>query len=312
MPQPNVIHIDQALTNFSQMLTNDDYVANDMAPMVPVAKRSDRWFVYGKEHFRYRNSKIGTSGVANEREYTLTTSQYYAERRAERHYIPDDNEMQEDQPLQERVDAAEVLAESLNLTREVDTANFMTSTANMTNNTALSGTSRWDDYANSVPLTNIKTSKVSVRTNSAKRANFAMIPYEVALVLADHPSIKDLIKYTDPRALTESGLPPVIRGLRVIEPGAVQDGATEGRAFAPAAIWGKNVIIGYVNPGPGLKKVSLAYTFMAPDPTSGTRGLATRRYRLDDRKGEFVETEQTYDIRMIATGAGYLWTTVIN
>lgn len=313
MPQQNVIHIDQVLTNFSQALMNEatDYIAPVICPHVPVQKRSDKWFVYGNQHFRYRDAKRRPGTVANEFEYTLSTSSYYAEPRAERHLILDDELMMEDAPLNADVDAAELITEQMLLNLEVDTATFLTSTANLTNNTALSGTSKWSDYVNSTPLTDAKTAKTSVRTNSAKRANVWMLTYETALNLADHPSIKDLIKYTDPKSLQESGLPPVVRGLRIVEAAAIQDGATEGRAFAPSVIWGKNSIIAYINPAPGLKKVSLAYTFVAPDPTSGITGLATRRYRIEEKKGEYIETEMSYDFRMVSPGCGYLFQTVV-
>ncbi len=316
MPSPQVsqIHIDQALTDFSQAYMNDQdtYVADQIMPMVPVKKRSDKWFVYGKEHFRYRNAKRMPGGIANEFNYSVTTSSYFAEPRAQRHLVLDDDIAMQDSPLDEQADATMLITEALLVERETDTANFITSSSNLTFNSALSGTSKWDDYVNSVPLTNWKTAKSSVRTNAAKRANFILLPYDVALVLADHPAIKDLIKYTDPKALTESGLPPSVRGLRVIEPGAMSDGAVEGRAFSPSPIWGKNAVIGYVNPGPGLRKLSLAYTFMAPDPTTGAVGVYTRRYYDQDRKGEWVEAEMTYSLNMVAAGAGYLYTTVIS
>ncbi|MBA3826887.1 MAG: hypothetical protein H0X24_23715, partial [Ktedonobacterales bacterium] len=174
-----------------------------------------------------------------------------------------------------------------------------------------SGTTQWSDYTNSVPLVNIKTAKASVRNNAAKRANVMLVPYETALVLADHPSIKDLTKYTDPKGLMESGLPSTVRGLRIIEPGAVQDSSIEGRAFSPTVAWGKNAIIGYVNPSPGRKKISMAYMFVAPEPISGTRGFATRKYQDDARKGLWVETEISYSLNMVAPGAGYLFATCI-
>jgi hypothetical protein len=310
-PQATQIHIDQALTNFSQLYANEDYIADQIMPMVPVNKRSDKWFVYGKEHFRYRNAIRQPGALADEFDYSLSTSSYFAQPRAERHLVLDDDVMEQDDPLNEELDAAELLMELFMLIREVDVANFLTNTANLTNNTALSGTTQWSDYTNSVPLTNIKTAKASVRTNAAKRANVVLFPYETALVLADHPSIKDLTKYTDPKGLMESGLPATVRGLRVIEPGAVQDTSIEGRAFSPAAAWGKNAIIGYVNPYPGRKKISMAYMFVAPEPTSRTPGFATRKYREDARKGLWVETEISYSLNMVAPGAGFLFTTCI-
>ena len=78
MPSPQVaqIHIDQALTDFSQATINemDTYVADQMMPMIPVKKRSDKWFVYDKQYFRYRNAKRAPGGIANEFNYGIEMS----------------------------------------------------------------------------------------------------------------------------------------------------------------------------------------------------------------------------------------------
>ncbi len=308
MPQYNQIHVDQALTNLSLAYMNEDYIAGQVMPALPVDKRSDLYFVYGKEHLRYRNAVVQPGAVAEEFNYSLSRNPYYAQRRAERHLVTDDEMMNEDEPLEAAIDTTELLSELMTLIWEVDVANYLTSNTNLTNYTALSGTSQWTDYVNSVPLTNLKTAKASVRKQSLKRANTLVIPYEGALVAADHPSLKDLTKYTDPKGITESGLPAVVRGLRVVEAGAVSDQSIEGRTFSPSAAWGNNIIVAYINPGPGRKKISLGYTFMAPDATSGIQGIGTRRYREEARKGEWVETEVTYDYRIVAVGAGYLYT----
>lgn len=310
MPLPNLIHIDQALTNLSLAYTNDELIAPKVLPQVTVNKLTNKYFVYGREHFRYTEARVEPKALAGEFDYTLSTQSFQAQHRALRHLIPYQNEWNEDVPLNEQVDVTELITEKLALIMEVDVATYVTSNSNLTNYTALSGGSQWSDYVNSTPLTNIKTAKTSVRQNSFKRANTMVIPYDTALTLADHPSIKDLIKYTDPKSLSDTGLPPVIRGLRIIEAGAYQDSSVEGETFSPANAWGKNVIVAFINPGYGLRKISLGYIFMAPDSQTGTVGISTRRYVDEPRKGEWVECEMTYDYRIVAPGCGYLYQTV--
>lgn len=312
MPQQNLVHIDQALTNLSIAYKNDDYVAGQVCPILPVDKKSNKYFVYGREHLRYRESRVRPGSVADEFEYTLSTGNYYAERRARRHLVTDNEVLMSDNPLLPQADSTETLTDAILLVYEYDVAQYLTNNSNMTNYTALSGGNRWDDYVNSAPLTNIKTARVSVRLNALKRANVAVIPYETGLVLADHPSIKDLIKYTDPKSLTSAGLPPVIRGLTVIEPASVYDSSTEGRTFSSTTVWGKNAIIAYITPGPGRRTISLAYTFMTPDEVTGAVGLSARQYRDEPRAGNWIEVAMTYDFRIVSVGSGYLVQTVIN
>ena len=311
MPQFNQVHIDQALTNISIAYVNDDYVAGRVLPQLPVEKQSDRYFVYGKEHLRVKESRVRPGAIADEFEYTLSQASYYATRRARRHLVTDEETRIADNPLLPEADSAEILTDLLTLILENDVATYLTSSTNLTNFVALSGGNQWSDFVNSAPLTNIKTARTSVRYNALKRANSIIIPYETALVLAEHPSIKDLIKYTDPKSLTIGGLPPVIRGLTVIEPAAIADSSVEGLAFTGLPVWGKNVIVCYINPNAGRRVISMGYTFMATDSITNAMGVNTRKYRDEPRGGDWIETAATYDFRVTAVGAGYLFNTVI-
>ena len=51
MPALSQIHIDQALTNLSVMYRNANYVADQVIPVVPVNKRSNKYFVYRREDY---------------------------------------------------------------------------------------------------------------------------------------------------------------------------------------------------------------------------------------------------------------------
>ena len=44
MPQSNEVHIDAALTNLSVGYQNPAFIADRLAPVVPVRKQSDKYF----------------------------------------------------------------------------------------------------------------------------------------------------------------------------------------------------------------------------------------------------------------------------
>jgi len=312
MPQLGQIHIDTALTSLSIAYLNPSYIAEVVFPAIPVDKRSDKWFVYGKEHLKVYEARRAPRSVAQEVDFSLSTSNYSAEERALRQLVTDAEAKLADSPIQLKADAVEFLTDRLKLTLENDVATKLTDTSQVTQNTALAGTTQWSDYTNSVPLTNIATAKKTIRPQIIRPANTFVVPYEVAMVLADHPSIKDLIKYTDPQAIMESGLPANVRGLKVVEAEAVQNTANEGQAATLATIWGKNAIVMYVNPRPtGLRTITTAAIFDAPDDTTGARGFAARQYRDDPRKGDVVELSRMYDLQFIAANGAYLFTTAI-
>lgn len=62
-------------------------------------------------------------------------------------------------------------------------------TSTITNNTTLSGTSQWSDYANSDPVTAIDNAKETVRKASGKRPNSIFMSRPVFNKLRRHPKV---------------------------------------------------------------------------------------------------------------------------
>lgn len=311
MPYVQDVHIDQALTTFSKAITNDELVGDKILPPVPVDKRSDLWFIYGTEYFKKRDDLRRPKSEAIEIDWTMSKGHYNAEEHAEKYLVSDAEAKVADAPVDPAIDATEFVTASVQNQREIAQLALVTNAAQVTNNATLAGTTQWSDYTNSVPLTNIRTAKTTVRNAIVKRANFFSASYDVCLVLADHPSIKDLLKYTDPNALTSSGLPPTIRGLTVNEAGSMYDTANQGQAATFASIFGKNALVHYTTPSVGRKIVTFGYTMEAPDDTTGVRGLSVRRYRDDKKKGEYVEVSVMYDLQLVAPTGGYLYLAAI-
>ena len=337
MPAISQIHIDQALTALSVMYRNGTYVGDQVLPILPVTKRSNKYFVYRKEDF-LSPSATGVGGVlaslrrpgteAAELDYTLSTQNYYAEEYAYRGFVADAEIAVADNPLQPDMDQTIQLTERLLLDNELAVMNLVAKRANYpaSNKAALTtggtGTS-WASYtsANSQPFTDIKNGKLAVIKGIAREPNTMVLSVDAARTLADHPLVKDLVKYTNEDALTISGLPKVMRGLRVIEGAAQRNIAAEGAAYSGGNLWQADdgtamALIFYRPDTPSIRSVSFGYTFEAPDDATGARGIAVRRWREEKRKGSMLEAAFLRDWRLIAvdgTGlalGGYLLTSV--
>src|SRR5206468_4931258 len=122
------------------------------------------------------------------------------------------------------------------------------------------GTS-WAQYAsaNSVPFTDIKNGKLAVIKGIAREANAFFLGVDTARTLADHPNVKDLVKYVHQDALTMSGLPKVLRGMAVIEGATQKNTAAEGAAYSGSNVWMADdatsmALIFYRNPSPSLRR----------------------------------------------------------
>ena len=244
--------------------------------------------------------------------YRVSTQNYAAEEYATRTIVTDAELAIADSPLQPDVDATVLITEHLLMDNENAIASKVMKRANYSsaNKTALttggSGTS-YAQYASasSNPFVDIKNAKIQVISGIVKEPNNYLVNVSAARTLADHPLVKDLVKYTQVDALTTSGLPKIMRGLRVIEGYQQKNTAAEGITYAGGNVWNADdgtdaVLIYYSNPNPSPRSVSFGYTFEAPDDTTKQRGIVIRKWREEKRKGFLVEGSFVRDYRFIA------------
>lgn len=324
MPDISTVHIDRALTNLSVAYRNPDFVADMVAPILPVDKRSDKWFVYAPESF-LRGSAVDANGLAlsirrptaeaAEVDYTLSTSSFYCEEYAQSHLVPYENVQAADQPLQPFIDATEMLTDRVMLDNEIAVATAAMKAGNygsshkVTLTTGGSGTS-WASYTStsSLPFSNFSTAKNAVRADIMRVPNKMLLNYQVAEVLSGHPAYTDRFKYTSSEIATKSGLVPVVRGMEIVEGAAIKATNAEGATFSSGDVWvdsGGNAaaLIYYSSQQVGPKSMHFMRTFEAPDPVVGARGFITARYELPSRKAAKVQVSTVRDYKGIALDA---------
>ncbi|HXE63224.1 MAG TPA: hypothetical protein VN519_06760 [Bryobacteraceae bacterium] len=324
MPALTSLHIDRALTEVSIAYMNDSLIADVVAPPLPVDVRSNKYFVYDRATF------LSTSGLdANNRprsirrpkteaaeiDFTLSTDSYYTEEFALRDLVTDAEIAIADSPLQPDIDATYLVTERIKLDYEKFTATIVGTrsgyasgyTAQLT--TGSTGTS-WLSYAsaNSHPFSNIRDGRIAVRKGVYREANYILLTLDSALTLADHPDYKDLYKFTNPEGLSESGLVRNLRGCTVLEGNQQYNTAAEGAAVTTNNMWVDDqgqalAVVFYRSVGVGPRTVHGFRTFEAPDDTTGVRGFQVRRYRNEDRKGQFIEASCMRTAKAVAVDA---------
>lgn len=300
MPSLNKVHIDRLLTNYSQRYTNAAFVNEVLFPQVMVEKESDLYAVYGLEMFNVYESRRANGARSNEIDWTVNNSRYACEQYSLSDIVTDRERENADQPLTVDVDTLEFLQDTIDLGKEYRAAQIARTASNYTasNTESLSGTSLWSAYSSSTPLTDIKTMKSAIWTASRKNANTIVLPTEVALTLANHPDIIDLRKYTDPNLINDTGLPTKLLGLNVVIGGAGYNTANPGQTASLADVWGKDVIMAYVENSPKIKSLQYGITFRTQK--------YVRKWREDAREGDIVEVNDINDVAMVANGCGYL------
>lgn len=304
-PLESDVHVDAILSGVSVRYTNEELIADQVLPVVPVKKESDKYFKYTRD-WRLPQSKRALGAEANEVEWNVTTDTYSCEEYALKDIIPDRVRDNADAPLNLDVDTTEYLTELISVGREKRVADIVFVAGTYGSQTsALAGANRWDDYAGSDPVGDVRSAKAVVHAASGKMPNVMIVGIQVHLKLLDHPDILERIKYTQRGVITEDILAALFEVDKYVIGKALYDSSQEGGDESLGYIWGKSVALIYAESSPGIKKVSFGYQFQS-------RGFRVKKWREEKRDGDFVEAGEIRDEKIVAAACGYLYTTVVS
>lgn len=298
------------LTELSLAYKNEEYICELVAPLVTVKKDSGKIFSYGMSNLRIVNTYRSVGGKPNIVETTVTSSDHYSlEDHVLGEFIPDEVMENYDAPLQPRMDTTESLTDRILVDKEKALADVLSATATMTRNTTLSGTSQWNDYANSDPITDIKTAKASVRTGSGKTPNTLLLSWDVLNTLLFHP---DIIAFFPGAAqvtqdMVQSALPKIFGLKRLLVGSAQYNNSNMGGTDTLADIWSKVALVLYIEETPRLRSRTLAFTYVR----KGGRQVdvlpkASGSLELIQRKADYVQVSDKYDQVLVDVNCGYL------
>lgn len=304
-PQISDVHQNAVLSGISRKYTNDVMIADQVLPVLPVKKESDFYYTYTR-NWRLPQSKRALGAEANEVDWNVSTDTYACEEYALKDFIPDRLRANADKPLNMDVDTTENLVELIQLGREKRVADIVFAGATYgTQTSALTGVNRWNNYAGSDPIGDVRTAKATVHASSGKLPNTMVIGYQAYLKLLDHPDILERIKYVMKGKVTADLLASLFEVDKLLVGRALYDSSQEGGTESLGYIWGKNVALVYAQPSPGIKKVSFGYQFQS-------RGFRTKKWREEGRDGDFIESGEIRDEKLVAAATGYLYTTVVS
>lgn len=299
LTQQDVV-VDPALSNVSIKFTNDTFIADQVFPVMPVVKQTGKYYVYDKANLRIDRTERAAGSGANEVDFGLSTASFSCDDHALKGFVADEIQDQAEAALNPLVDETEMITEKLLLDRENNLATILTDTAQVTQNTTLSGTSQWSDYSNSSPVTDIRTARTTIHAASFKKPNTLILGKQVFDALCDHPEIIERVKYSALGVITAELLARVFQLEKILVGEAGKNTAVEGQTDSLSYVWGKHAVVCYIAPRVGLKTLTLGITF-----TYKTRMV--KRWRDEDREGTYVRVGQdNYVQKVVAVAAGYL------
>jgi len=317
---PQLVHVDRVLTNISVGYSDPNFVGDILFPEVSVDQQSNKYNVFDKNAARSVYDDIrGPKAMTNEiLPWTLSRDTNFAVEHALKGWVAVEEVGNQDPTIDSLAMEVRRVTGTILLNRENQIQTKARTTGNYASglSTTLSGTSQWSDYTNSNPISDLKAARDAVFLSVFNTPNVAILGYEVATKLEDHPAFLNRMKTTplaDNQSLSAVG---TLVGIpRLIRANAVYNSAVLGQAASFGYLWGKDVIVANVGTPDAMNPVygaEFVWRFGA-DTNPSDRWFDT------DRKSWAVRTSRRYDTKFIAVdtvasgkaAAGYLIKTAV-
>ncbi len=302
MPQPilSQVHIDRAITQAAMRYKNQTFIADQVAPIVPVTKESDYMFIFDKAEWlrdvaandRRPGSRAPRSG------YTLSNVRYQLQEIAIAHGVPDRIVAGADDPLRPIQNGTDFCMQLALLRRERRTRDLFFGATAWGTNTTLTGTDQWSDFVNSDPANDVATAQRTVLQNTGFLPNTMIVGQATHDKLKIHPDGLDRFKYTQNGIMDEAMIAQWLGIQRYIVGRATRNSAAEGAAFTGSFVWDDNAVILYVPAAPSIEEPSAAYIYQKG-------GVETRSFYEEAEQQTVVEVTIATDPRIVGSDLGY-------
>lgn len=315
MPNMTNVRVRPTLTNISLGYQNQQFITDQIFPVVPRDTDSGEFFGTGREMFTRESDIRGLKDRANAVDHDYRKFTYAATEHSLLEEIPAKVIRQAEVSgisgvLQIEKDAQNIVDQKLALGREIDFATKLRDTTSYAagNSVTLAGTTQWSDFTNSDPVTAIEGYNQIVLDKIGLPPNLAIIPRPVMRKLRYHPQLVNKLGTTPGmKRLTVEEIADLFEVDRILVPDAIYNSAPAdlGDTFTSTPIWGKDVMLLRVADRIGLNQLSFGYLFRVRYPN--TNLLAeSRTWDEEDRRLHVVEGNYT-EARMVAVPeAGYL------
>lgn len=297
--------VDKILSQFSQMYRNENYIAEQIMPVLKVKEKTGKFAKYGKENLRtYANQIYRAPGTrAHTVDYSVSQGSYSCFERSLEKLVPDEFVNNTDDPYDPKRDATAVLLDNILANQESVLATAMSDTAIISQNVTLSGTNQWSDKTNSDPIANIRTAITTVRTATGLRPNTMVIGITAWEDLKDHPDVREQLKYTNGGQPSDDQLSAWVKSYfrlnDVFIGDAVNNIAEEGQTDSLADIWGGHCWLLHRTAAPTLMKATFGLT-LADVPTM------VDVYREEPKLADVVRVRKSFDQTIMDAALCYL------
>lgn len=314
MPNPtrSSVHVDRPLTNISVAYARSmGFVGREVFPAVPVASKSDSFFVYDKGDWLRAEAEQRAPGTESAGGgFRITTDTYNAKVYAFHKDVDDQTLANADAPLALRADAARYATRKIVLQSEIDwQTNFFTTGKWGTDRTGVAATPtgtqflQWDQ-SGADPIGDVTDSNLDIEAATGYHPNVVVAQSRVTRGIKENADVIDRIKYTETGIVTTDLLAAVFDVDAYFNASAVQNSANEGATASVDYILGKGLLTTYRAPSPSLMEPSGGYTFVWNGLTGSVEGIQTKTFRMEHLEADRVEVQGAWDQRLVASDVG--------
>ena len=329
MPLPSLtdVHVSELLTNVSVAYVQDQakFIANQIAPVVPVTKQTNSYFVFNKGDFHRDEVGLRSPGTGFQRTgYRLTSASYSAVQYALEHAIPDEIRANADYDV-ERM-GIEVLMQKFLIKRERKFASsFMAASTWGRDVVGAAGAPADDtahyfwDGANADIVNDIHKQCDYVESQTGYRPNRFITSPQVWRAMSNDPDIIDRHKHTSGGPISQQAVAnlcgigsPSDPGLIVVM-SAVYNSAAEGATASMGYMLSDVGLLAYVAPSPQIDQPSALYTFSwsEMDKVRQAGAAAISMWRDEPVKSDILRGEMYFDMKVVASDCGVYFTNLL-
>jgi hypothetical protein len=308
--------------------SEDNYVADKVFPMVGVQFQANKYFVWQKADFYRDEAQLRADGAESAGSgVSLKTQSYAAEVWGLHQDVGPQVRANADPAVDVDVTVTRVLMQKLLIRRDrFFMTQYMKTGVWGTDATGTASTSGgspatttpvfWDDDANGDPFTDIAFGQTTILQNTGYMPNKLTISWNVYQALRKHPLIVDRIKYTMATyagTITPQLLAQAFDIAAIVVSKAVYNTASENVTASMSFVAGKNALLTYSPPAPGLMVPSAGYTF----GWTGFTGLNSLGIRISQIPMNWlgmglvrIEGEMAFDMQVVSSDLGFFYSAI--
>lgn len=174
-----------------------------------------------------------------------------------------------------------------------------------------SPSTKWGASSGTTIVADIEAGKNVIRGQIGVVPNLLTLPYNVYRKLVQSPEMKSYYANSD-GILTKAQIEAVLE-LEIAVSGDLINTAQEGQTATLGDIWSNEAFLSFSQPGDDIKALNFARTFnWTAMEGSGPAGISTFTYDEKNIDSRIVRARQYTDEKVVASGAGYYFSSVLS